>query len=134
MQAHRVDGTGCENSKHWPVSACTSPGSKKGYARIEDYIDSVVTGGIAARQVFKLMAIANLLKGPNALSEADVQVIPQENAYFLTKLNPERRTREVIKRAKATPTKKFQAEIQEEINQDLPPQEGKPIKVDFFRR
>lgn len=105
------------------------PGSRKGYVAFEEYA-SAVTGGVANSTVWYFMNIHSLTEGPNPVPAEDIDEMPDHNAYRLSKLKPEQRTRDLIERAKVTPIKKFDAEIQEIRNQSLPPEERKPVLVD----
>ena len=103
-------------------------GSRKHFRRFEDYI-SDVTGGIAASTVWVMMRVHGLTIGAYALPSIDVDEMPQQNAYELSKLKPEQRTPEIIRKAKETPINKFQVEIQEIKNDTLPPEKRKPVLV-----
>jgi hypothetical protein len=109
------------------------PGSKKGFQRFEEYV-SDVTGGIATSTVWFMMRIHGLTMGTNALPPNDVDEMPQQNAYELSKLKPEQRTVEIVRKAKQTPIKKFQLEIQEIKNATLPPEKRKPVLIDVYEK
>jgi hypothetical protein len=109
------------------------PGSNKGYQRFEEYVASV-TGGIANSTVWVMMRIHDLTRGPNPVPEHEVDQMPQQNAYQLTKLEPEERTVEIVQKAKRTPIKKFQAEIQELKNATLPPEKRKPVLIEVYEK
>lgn len=109
------------------------PGSKKGFQRFEEYV-SDVTGGIATSTVWVMMRIHGLTLGTNPLPPNDVDGMPQQNAYELSKLKPEQRTVEIVRKAKETPIKKFQVEIQEIKNATLPPDKRKPVLVEVYEK
>jgi hypothetical protein len=109
------------------------PGSKKGYQRFDEYVADV-TGGMANSTVWVMMRIHGLTEGTNALLPNEVDEMPQQNAYELTKLKPEQRTPEVVRKAIDTPTKKFKAEVQKIRNADLPPEKQKPVLVDIHEQ
>jgi hypothetical protein len=109
------------------------PGSKKGYQRFEKYV-SDVTGGVANSTVWVMMRIHDLTEGPNPVPGHEVDEMPQQNAYELTKLEPRKRTAEIVQRAKRTPIKKFQAEIQEIKNATLPPEKRKPVLIEVYEK
>jgi len=109
------------------------PGSNRGYQRFEEYVADV-TGDIANSTVWVMMRIHGLTEGPNPVPEHDVDEMPQQNAYELTKLEPEDRTTEIVQRAKRTPIKKFQAEIQEIKNAKLPADKRKPVLIEVYEK
>jgi hypothetical protein len=109
------------------------PGSKKGYQRFEEYV-SDVTGGVANSTVWVMMRIHSLTEGPNPVPGHEVDEMPQQNAYELTKLEPKKRTVEIVQMAKRTPIKKFQAEIQEIKNATLPAEKRKPVLVEVYEK
>src|SRR5690349_15806770 len=78
------------------------PGSRKGFSSFEEYA-SEITGGLAHSTVWVFMRIHRLTQGPNAVPAKDVDEMPQQNAYALSKLQPEERTPEVVEKAKKTP-------------------------------
>jgi len=108
-------------------------GSKKGYQRFEEYV-SDVTGGIANSTVWVIMRIHGLTEGPNPVPGHEVDEMPQQNAYELTKLEPGERTVEIVQRAKRTPIKKFQAEIQEMKSAALPLEQRKPALIEVYEK
>jgi hypothetical protein len=109
------------------------PDSRKGYLSFEEYA-SALTGGVANSTVWFFMSIHSLTEGPSPVPAEDVDEMPQSNAYQLSKLKPELRTREIVEKAKITPIKKFQADIQEIRNKSLPPEQRKPVLVDFHEK
>ena len=109
------------------------PGSRRRFCSFEEYAKEV-TGGIASSTVWMFMRIHSLTEGPHPVLARDVDEMPQQNAYELSKIPPEQRSPEIVERAKKTPIKKFQAEIQEIKNQSLPPEQRKPILVDFHEK
>jgi len=108
-------------------------GSRKGFQRFEEYA-SYVTGGMANSTVWVMMRIHGLTEGDNAIAPGDVDQMPQQNAYELSKLDPEQRTKDVIRKAKQTPIKQFQAEVLHLRNANLQPEDQKPILVEFHDR
>jgi hypothetical protein len=56
------------------------------------------------------------------------------NAYELARLPRERRTPELILKAKTTPTLKFKLQVQRIENELRSPEDPKPIRVDFYRK
>ena len=109
------------------------PGSRRGYQRFEEYAADV-TGGMANSTVWVMMRIHGLTEGTNALPASDVDAMPQQNAYELSKLKPEQRTAEIVRKAKETPIKKFQVAIQEIKNAALPPDKRKPVLVEVYEK
>jgi hypothetical protein len=109
------------------------PGSNRGYQRFEEYVANV-TGGIANSTVWAMMRIHGLTEGPNPVPGHEVDQMAQQNAYELTKLEPEERTVEIVQRAKRTPVRKFQAEIQEIKNATLPPEKRKPVLIEVYEK
>jgi hypothetical protein len=109
------------------------PGSNRGYLRFEEYVANV-TGGTANSTVWAMMRIHDLTKGPNPVPGHEVDEMPQQNAYALTKLEPQERTAEIVQRAKRTPIRKFEAEIQEIKNATLPPEKRKPVLIEVHEK
>lgn len=106
------------------------PGSRKGYQRFDEYVADV-TGGMANSTIWVFMRIHQLTEGSNPLPPEEVDAMPQQNAYELTKLKPEQRTAALIRKAIETPTRKFKAEVENIKNADLPAEKRKPVFVDI---
>jgi hypothetical protein len=56
------------------------------------------------------------------------------NACLLGRLGPERRTPDIVEAAKNTSKRDFPAKVQAKLNEDLPPEQQKTPRVDFFRK
>lgn len=110
------------------------PGCGKRFVSFEDYT-SEITGGLAHSTVWVFMRIHRLtVESLNPVPAEDVDEMPQHNAYALSKLRPEQRTPEVVEKAKKTPIRKFQAEIQEIRNKSLPVEKRKPAIVEIYEK
>jgi hypothetical protein len=111
------------------------PGSRKGYVSFEEYINSVTGREISRSTLYISIACYKLTEGPNALAPEAVAEMPTANAYELyTRLRPEQRTPDIVEAAKRTPKKDFPAKVQAKLNEHLPAEEQKTIRVDFFRK
>jgi hypothetical protein len=89
---------------------------------------------MANSTVWVMMRIHELTEGTNAILPHEVDEMPQQNAYELTKLKPAQRTPEIVRKAKQTPIKKFQVQIQEIKNASLPPEKRKPVLVEVYEK
>jgi hypothetical protein len=111
------------------------PGSRKGYQSFEEYIGAVTGGAVSKSTLYIAIACYELTEGPFALAAEDVAEMPSANAYELrTRLKPEQRTPDIVDAAKKMSKKDFPARVQAKLNEYLPPERQKIIRIDFFRK
>lgn len=111
------------------------PGSRKGYPSLWEYVEALTDGEVSRAQMYISMKVATLTEGPNAMTPDEVDALPAGNAYALAKLPAEKRTPEIVKKAKTQPRNKFMVTAQAVRNESLPPEKQKaPAGVDFYRK
>jgi hypothetical protein len=108
------------------------PGSRKGYVRFEEYVESLTHGELTRGKLYVAIALPGLTEGPNALTPDDIGEMPLANAVELTRLPSEERTPELVELAKRTSKRDFPAKVQQKLNKNLPPEQQKTPRVDFF--
>ena len=108
--------------------------SRKGYVRFEEYIHDLTGGQVSKSRLYQSIDLYLLTQGPNALPDEDVAEMPVQNACLLRRLRPERRTPEIVEAAKRTSKREFPAKVQAKLNEYLPPEQQKKLRVDFFRK
>lgn len=110
-------------------------GSRKGYPSLWEYVEAVTDGEVSRAQMFISVKVASLAEGPNALPVETVDALPAGNAYQLAKLPAEKRTPELIKKARTQSRNKFIVTVQSIRNESLPVEKQKaPPLVEFYRK
>lgn len=110
------------------------PNSRKGYASFDEYIHDLTEGEVSKTTLYNSITLHKLTQGPNALTEEDVAGMPVQNACLLGRLKPQQRTRELVEAAQKTSKREFPAKVQAKLNENLPPEDQRPIRIDFFRK
>jgi len=110
------------------------PGSRKGYVSFEEYVEALTHGEVTRGKLYVAIALPGLTEGPNALTPDDIAEMPQANAVELARLPSGERTRELVELAKRTSKRDFPAKVRQKLNENLPPQQQRIPRVDFFRK
>jgi hypothetical protein len=108
------------------------PGSRKGYVQFSDYAAEVT--GLSGSSIWMAMKVFGLTEGLNPVPSRDIEEMPIVNAYELTKIPADKRTPALVEEAKCYPVQKFRIKIQEVQNEVLPPEERRPVLIDFYRK
>lgn len=107
-------------------------GSRKGYASLEEYARSIT--GQKHTAFFLSKTMASLTEGSNPIPDEQVAAIGPRKSAILAKVPEERRTPELVAKAKSQPEPEFTRTAQAAINADMPLERQRVLRIDFFRR
>jgi hypothetical protein len=110
------------------------PGSRKSYISFEEYVFTITEGEVSRGSMYAAISLYDLTTGPNALEGDDLADMPQANACQLARLERQHLTPEIVKAAKTTSKREFPAKVQEILNEHLPPEEQRTVRINFFRK
>jgi len=103
-----------------------------GFKNIKDY-GNYRFGKMGKSKVYELISIAALTEGPNALTEKEIRKLGPKKSAALARMEPEKRTPEVIDKATTLTFAEVDAMVQESVNEDLPEDQRTETTVMFAR-
>jgi len=102
------------------------------YTRFEDYVRDVV-GPMSRSTLHETVTAYSLIHGSNPIPAAMVNDMGIKKAAELARLEPAERTPELIQAALEERLPIVRKKVQDRINEKLPPDERKEVKVAFVR-
>lgn len=103
-----------------------------GYRRWDDYVRDVI-GPMSRSTVYEMLAAHALTLGTNPVPAATVNRIGVKKAAELARLEPHERTPELIEAAVTEPLPSVKKRVQDRINENLPLDQRKEVKIKFVR-